>query len=55
MRLPAGRVGATAVDLLLERMSGPDAAGGAEAAERGPQRALLPAEVVVRASTMGER
>lgn len=44
VRLPAADVGATAVDRLLERMSGEAAAGS-------PRQTLLPAELVVRASS----
>lgn len=44
VRLPAAEVGAAAVDRLLERMAGGPAAGG-------PRRTLLPAELVVRASS----
>ncbi|MFC5753456.1 LacI family DNA-binding transcriptional regulator [Actinomadura rugatobispora] len=47
VRLPAAEVGATAVDRLLERMGGE----GGEAATGAPRTTLLPAEVVVRAST----
>jgi LacI family transcriptional regulator len=47
VRLPAAEVGATAVDRLLERMGGE----GGEAAAGAPRTTLLPAEVVVRAST----
>ncbi|MEW2357034.1 LacI family DNA-binding transcriptional regulator [Spirillospora sp. NPDC029432] len=47
VRLPAARVGATAVDRLLERMAGP---GTGRDAAGPPGQILLPAEVVVRAS-----
>lgn len=44
VRLPAADVGAAAVDRLLERMSGESGAGS-------PRQTLLPAELVVRASS----